>query len=274
MKYVASINVLLVLTFCFLGKAWAEEYALVWSDEFEVDGEPNQINWRYEQGFVRNKELQYYQPENVECREGLLVIEGRRERRRNSKYQKGSKDWRTNTEFAEYTSGSLNTKGLHDWQYGIFEVRARIKTHNGLWPGIWFMGVNGKWPTCGEIDLMEYYGGHILANACWGPWDITKIPIRSFNDHKWDEKFHIWKMHWDSDSIRLYMDDQLLNEIDIRKTTNAKNNGPKNPFRQPHYLLINLAIGGLWGGNPSNTQFPTKFEIDYVRVFQKRKIMR
>jgi beta-glucanase (GH16 family) len=252
-------------------------YQLVWADEFEVDGKPDPKNWVFEHGFCRNRELQWYQPENAVCRNGLLVIEGRRERRANPHYQPDHTDWRKSRPFAEYTSASLTTRGLHSWRYGKFEVKARFRTRSGLWPAIWFCGVEGQWPSNGEIDLMEYYAGNILANAGWGTaepwtaqWDSSRTPVESFGDPRWEEKFHVWRMEWDRESIRLSMDDRLLNTIDLRKTLNPTDRGPKNPFRQPQYLLLNLAIGGDHGGDPSPTPFPTVYEIDYVRVFQKR----
>jgi len=256
----------------------ADGYKLVWADEFDKDGEPNPKNWTYEKGFVRNEELQLYQPENAICKDGMLVIEGRRERKENPGYKKDSKNWRESRKFAEYTSACVLTRGLHSWQYGRFEVKARIKTKNGLWPAIWFLGTSGEWPSCGEIDLMEFYKGNILANACWGTkkrwsakWDATKTPVASFNDPEWDQKFHIWRMDWDKDAIKLYLDDKLLNTIDVEKAVNQDpERGPKKPFQQPHYLLLNLAIGGQAGGDPSKTEFPTKYEIDYVRVYQKQ----
>ena len=139
------------------------------------------------------------------------------------------------------------------------------------------MGIDGRWPSNGEIDLMEFYGGNILANACWGgntggkvKWDESKEPVVSFADPKWDEQFHVWRMDWDSKGIKLYVDDMLLNSIDLTETINATDRGPTNPFQQPHYLLLNLAIGGNAGGDPSQTAFPTRYEIDYVRVYQQR----
>jgi beta-glucanase (GH16 family) len=252
-------------------------YRLVWADEFDKDGKPDPKNWVYENGFVRNNELQWYQPENAFCKDGMLIIEGRRESKPNKNFKEGSGNWKEKRKNAEYTSASLKTSGLHSWKYGRFEVKARIKAQPGLWPAIWFLGVEGEWPSCGEIDLMEYYGGNILANACWGTkkqweakWDSSKEPVASFNDPKWDEKFHVWRMDWDSQSIKLYVDDILLNTIDVTKTINPTDRGPRNPFQQPHYLLLNLAIGGNSGGDPSKTQFPTRYEVDYVRVYQQQ----
>lgn len=122
---------------------------------------------------------------------------------------------------------------------------------------------------------MEYYGGKLLANAAWlgdrryePAWDSTEHPLANFNDPAWADKFHDWRMDWDRDHIRLYVDGQLLNEIDVAAATN--HDGERSqPFREPKYILLNLAIGGTRGGDPSATKFPARFEVDYVRVFQR-----
>jgi beta-glucanase (GH16 family) len=249
-------------------------YRLVWADEFDKDGPPDPCNWTYERGFVRNEEFQWYQPDNARCEKGLLVIEARRERKQNPNYDPNSGNWKKNREYSEYTSASATTRGLHDWMSGRFEMRGRIDTRPGLWPAFWTLGVEGRWPSGGEIDIMEYYQGALLANAAWASekpgaaeWDDVKIPITDFNDPDWSMKFHIWRMDWDVNSIKLYVDEHLLNTIDLQKTFNKDKQG-KNPFRQPHYIILNLAVGGSRGGDPSNTKFPAKFEIDYVRVFR------
>jgi len=251
-------------------------YHLVWADEFDRNGSPDPQGWTFERGFVRNNELQWYQPENAFCTGGVLTIEGRRERKPNPDFGAEPKTWQNKREWINYTSASLVTKGLHSWQYGIFEVRARFKTQDGLWPAIWFMGLDGEWPDCGEIDMMEYYLGSIHANACWGTgrqwqgmWDIKIKPVQSFGDPAWDEKFHVWRMEWDSHEIKLSVDGLPLSTIDISHATNPGNTEPRNPFHQPHSLLINLAIGGDAAGDPAKTPFPTRYEIDYVRVYQK-----
>lgn len=253
-----------------------EGYELVWADEFDTDGMPDSNNWTYERGFVRNEELQWYQPENARCEGGLLIIEGRREKIKNPNYTSYSTNWKQNREYAEYTSSSLTTRDIHSWQYGRFVMKAKIDTRPGLWPAFWTLGVEGSWPHCGEIDIMEYYKGLLLANAAWGSkqrwkpiWDDFRKPISEFNDPNWSDKFHVWRMDWDQQSIELYVDNILLNIVNLSETFNEDSDG-KNPFRQPHYIILNLAIGGTAGGDPSETQFPAKYEIDYVRIYKEQ----
>ena len=250
-------------------------WKLVWADEFTTNGPPDPQKWTFERGFVRNNELQWYQPDNARCENGLLIIEGRQEKRPNPTYQPNSSNWKTNRPTIDYSAASLKTSGLHSWQYGRFAMRGRIDTSPGLWPAFWTLGVAGEWPSNGEIDIMEYYRGDLLANVAWGTskrytakWSTTKKPVASFNDPDWATKFHIWRMDWDQTAIRLYVDDELLNTVLLTETINQDGTG-KNPFHQPHYMLLNLAIGGDNGGNPSATKFPNRFEVDYVRVYQK-----
>ncbi|HPC95511.1 MAG TPA: glycoside hydrolase family 16 protein [Sedimentisphaerales bacterium] len=252
------------------------QYRLVWADEFDKDGRPDPNHWTCEQGFVRNEELQWYQPDNARCENGLLIIEARRERLPNPNYDPDSGDWRRSRQFAEYTSACLKTSGRHNWTFGRFEMRGRIDTRAGLWPAFWTLGSARPWPGCGEIDIMEYYRGLLLANACWAGerrwaaiWDDLKKPITDFgNPAEWSSKFHVWRMDWDKESIKLYIDDELLNTIELNKTVN-RTPDRANPFHEPHYILLNLAVGGANGGDPSPTEFPARFEIDYVRVYQR-----
>ncbi len=252
---------------------------LVWADEFNTNGKPNPEFWRYEKGFVQNEELQWYQEENATYANGALIIEGRREEIQNPKFKVGSQDWRANRETAHYTSASINTRRQKEWLYGRFEIRARIDTAMGSWPAIWTLGVNKPWPSNGEIDIMEFYRVNnvptILANVAWGTdkpyiakWDTERIPFSHFlaKDPEWTKKFHIWRMDWTKESIRLYLDDELLNTTLVSETVNPDG---FNPFTKPQYLLLNLAIGGN-GGNPDRSKFPIKYEVDYVRVYQEK----
>jgi beta-glucanase (GH16 family) len=250
-------------------------YTLVWSDEFNNDGKPDTASWDYEKGFVRNQELQWYQPENAVCRKGLLVIEARKETRPNPLYDANSKDWRRSRPEILYTSACLITRRKQEWQYGRFEMRGRIPVDAGIWPAWWTLGVNKPWPGNGEIDIMEYYKGKLLANiACLGKdgkaqWFSNTFATDSLGGKKWADAFHVWRMDWSGSSISLFVDDVLLNKVEMAQLVN-KDGKEFNPFMQPHYMLLNLALGGMNGGDPTNTAFPQTFEVDYVRVYQKK----
>ena len=250
---------------------------LVWADEFDCERHLSSNHWGYEEGFVRNRELQWYQRDNAYCNDGVLVLEAKRELVHNDTFDANSDNWRQRRRYAQFSSASVTTKGKHDWLYGVFEVRAKIKAEHGLWPAIWFLGAEGDWPSNGEIDLMEYYRGMILANVAWADkgrfraiWDSRKIPISDFDDPKWEQKFHVWKMEWTESSIKLFVDDELLNEVSLKDTINQSHSQIVNPFHKPQYLRLNLAVGGQQGGSVSHTEFPSQFLIDYVRVYQKK----
>lgn len=263
-----------------------EGYHLVWNDEFNSDGKPSK-DWTYEQGFQRNEEWQWYQSYNATVKDGCLVIEGRKERVKNPNYVAGSSDWKTNREYAEYTSSCVTTQFSHQFMYGRFEVRAKIPTSSGAWPAIWLLGNKWEWPQNGEIDMLEYYIKNgkpsILANACWGSnkqwtavWNESVTPFTHFTDKdkEWTEKYHVWRMDWDKSFIRLYLDDELLNEIDLSLTNNQGYGGNhENPFSNDvagfgAYILLNLAIGSN-GGTPDDSKFPLHYYVDYVRVYQQ-----
>jgi len=250
---------------------------LVWNEEFNYKGKPDSAYWRYEMGFVRNQEIQWYQSDNANCVNGVLLIEGRREQFNNPKYDSVSTNWKNSRKKVLYSSASINTRGKKQWLYGRFEIRARIDTAMGAWPAIWTLGTINPWPSNGEIDLMEFYRikntPTILANVAWGTsqrsvakWDGEKRPLAEFTskDNDWVRKFHIWRMDWTKDSINLYLDDELLNACPLSQTINADGT---NPFINPQYLLLNLALGSN-GGDPEKTLFPIRFEVDYVRVYQ------
>ena len=251
-----------------------EAYQLVWSDEFDGDGPVDESKWRFEQGFERNGELQWYQKDNAVRKDGLLVIEARREKIPNPRFQEGTRDWKRNRKEANYSSASLTTAGKHDWTFGRFEIRAKFDIQAGLWPAIWTTG-RGRWPHGGEIDILEYYSGRIYANFCWaGPggrdvWNTGSHSIGRFDPRGWKDRFHVWVMEWDEESIRIWMDGILLNTQPMKDVKNL-NGEPVNPFLAPQAMRLNLAIGGRQGGDPSRTTFPQRYEVDYVRIYQKK----
>jgi beta-glucanase (GH16 family) len=249
----------------------SDAWKLVWSDEFDQDGRPDPARWTYESGFVRNQEAQWYRPENAWCEKGMLIIEGRRERWKNPNFEAGSTSWTRSREFAEYTSASVTTKGIQSWRYGRFEMRARIDTRAGLWPAFWTLGVERPWPRNGEVDIMEFYRGELLANLIWQGTPRTasftrRKPIASFAGAEWSSQFHVWRMDWDENRIVITVDGEVLNDSELDRAANPDGT---NGFREPHYLILNLAIGGTAGGDPAGTKFPARFEIDWVRVYQK-----
>jgi len=250
------------------------ELSLVWSDEFDGSGPLDATKWTFEEGFKRNRELQWYQAENAFREDGYLVIEGRRENRPNPTHEPGSDDWRLGRANIEYTSASVISRDLFDWQYGRLEVRAKVTNYTGTWPAIWTLGVDCEWPSNGEVDVMENYGGDILANFAWGTnrrwnaqWDSSHTPVPTLGEG-WTDDFHIWALHWTEGQMVITLDDAVLNTVDLNTTTNgsAACEG-QNPFRQRHYLLLNLALGGA-GGTVDDLAFPTRYLVDYVRLYQ------
>lgn len=280
-------------------------YKLVWHDEFDKDGALNAADWGYEQGFVRNQELQWYQPDNAVCKDGFLVIEARKENKPNPRYIAPATSAATGTLPAngrgrggrggtaaggwqnrpgiEVTSASVNTRGKHQFLYGRFEIRAKIDVRSGSWPAFWTLGTQGGWPANGEIDIMEYYRDMLLFNVAWAgnpggapnangaTWNSVRTQLRTL-PMGWADGFHTWRMDWDEKAIKLFLDEKQVNEQDLGKAlnTNPGRGAPQSPFTTaPAYILLNQAIGGQNGGDPTNTQFPIKFYVDYVRVWQK-----
>ena len=236
-------------------------WTLVFADEFETPGSLDPAKWGYDLGYIANDEKQYYtsRSENVRAEGGSLVIEGRRET-----YQGYG-----------YTSASINTRGRFEFLYGRVEVRAKLPTGNGTWPAIWMLGTNiGQvgWPTCGEIDIMENVGFdplriHASVHSAAYNHRIGTQKTASVTIPNPSQDFHVYAMEWYADHIDVFVDGQ--------KYFTFRNEGTGSrtwPFDKPQYLLLNLAIGGSWGGQQGidETQFPKRYLIDYVRVYQQR----
>ncbi len=239
------------------------DWKLVWSDEFDRDGAPDPQRWTHDTGSRGwgNHELEFYTDrlENARVEQGRLIIEARREKFKNN----------------DYTSARLVTKNHGDWTYGRFEIRAKLPAGRGTWPAIWMLPTvwnlgDGGWPDNGEIDIMEHVGhdpGAIHASththAHQWPNHTQRTAIIKRSDVS--AAFHTYAMEWDADEIRIYLDDQHY-------FTSRKDGGDWKswPFFRDFHLILNLAVGGDWGGEKGVDPaiFPQRMEIDYVRVYQ------
>ncbi|MCX8532639.1 glycoside hydrolase family 16 protein [Chryseobacterium luquanense] len=235
---------------------------LIWSDEFNYKGLPDSTKWNYDVGGngYGNNEAQFYTKnrlENARVENGNLLIEAKKE------------NWEKN----KYTSARLLTKGKFSFQYGTVEVRAKLPKGRGTWPAIWMMSENMKeWPDDGELDIMEHVGlnqGFVHASV------HTKKYNHIINTQKTDtlfvkdvsEKFHVYKADWTPEKIDVYIDDQKFFTYENKEKTYEA-----WPFDQPYFIILNLAVGGFWGGKEGidDSVFPQKYFIDYVRVYQKQ----
>jgi beta-glucanase (GH16 family) len=250
----------------------AGEWQLVWSDEFNYTGLPDNTKWSYKEGLERNGEEQYYtraRKENARVESGVLIIEARNELFKNPRYKPNSLNFKEDREYAQYTSAALITLSKASWKYGRIEVRAKLPQGSGVWPAIWTLGENMPsvgWPKCGEIDIMEYFGNRpnqITSNAHYSINGKTKSQHGDFELSSYDD-FHIFAIEWGQDRIDFFFDGTKYNSLSL----NSAGDEMYNPFRQNHYLLLNLAIGGN-SGRINGSNLPQKFVIDYVRVYQK-----
>ena len=253
-------------------------YRLVWSDEFNYQGRPDSTKWAFEYGLKRNLEKQYYLDslKNARVEKGLLILETHKEKIKNDAFvSKEEKDWKQNWEFANYTAPSLTTKGIAEWTYGRIEIRAKLPKGVGLWPAFWMIGANYdevRWPECGEIDIMEHVG--FDADSIFGT-----IHTKAYNHMKGTEKgkkifidkpydsFHVFAIEWTPEKIDFILDDTIYNHIENEHKTTYE-----WPFDQDFHLKINIAVGGMLGGQKGidDAVFPQQMIIDYVRVFEKK----
>ena len=245
------------------------QWAPRWSDEFDTPGRPDPQRWTYEQGRVRNGEAQYYtvdRAENARVEGGHLIITARKE------------PW----EGATCTSASLTTLGKFALTYGKIEIRAKIPRGRGTWPALWTLGdyqpvageTNGGgsgWPACGEIDLVEYVGMHperLFFTVHTKAFNHTKGTQRGHNipvATPWAE-FHRYGLVWTPERLEWFFDGQPIFAF-----ANDGKGRDTWPFDKPQYLLMNLAIGGGWGGQQGIDEalFPAELRVDYVRTWQK-----
>lgn len=250
--------------------AKAPEWKMIWNDEFNgKDGSAvDSSKWTNEVGGSGwgNRELQYYTDRltNVSQSHGLLRINALKE-------QYTGSDKIT----SDYTSARLTTRKSLSLTYGRFEARIKLPQGQGLWPAFWLLGQDIEtigWPNCGEIDIMEYIGKEpsTIYGTIHGPgYSGAKGLGGSFslkNNERFSDSFHVFALEWEPDALRFYCDGKLYKTLapsNLRRDT-------KWVFDHPHFLLLNLAVGGIWPGNPdATTVFPQSMYVDYVRVYQR-----
>jgi beta-glucanase (GH16 family) len=252
----------------------AQEWKLVWSDEFDYVGLPDPAKWDYEEGFIRNNEAQYYtraRKENARVEDGMLIIEGRKEQFANARFNPDAKRGPTSRPSADYTAASIITRNKARWTFGRIEVRAKLPQGRGVWPAIWMLGTSGRWPAGGEIDIMEFVGHSpklVHATVHFQKDGQHRSSGNKLAVEKPFDDFHVYAVEWFPDRMDFYFDQQKYHTFPI---TQADNNND-NPFRKPQYLLINLALGGGWGGQIDESIFPQKFLVDYVRIYQQSEM--
>lgn len=249
--------------------AAANNYKLVWSDEFNEGTLPDPKKWSYRTGDgcpvlcgYGNNEWQWYtdaRAKNARIEDGKLIIEAHKE-------DMGTK---------HYTSARLNSRYKGDWLYGRFEIRAKMPSGRGTWPAIWMMPTDmkyGKWPNSGEIDIMEHVGhksdevsGTVHTenfNHIMGTHKGVHHPFLGS-----EEKFHTYGINWTEEKIQFFVDDDMYFTFE-----NSGKGAADYPFDKKFYMILNLAIGGNLGGQQGvdPNAFPTRMEVDFVRVYQSK----
>lgn len=237
---------------------------LVWSDEFDKAGLPDATKWAYDIGGNGwgNNELQFYtdrRPENARVENGKLVIEARKE------------DYQAR----KYTSARLITQGKKTWKYGRIEVMAKLPKGVGTWPAIWMLGENigtAGWPKCGELDIMEHVGyeeGVVHGTIHSEAYNHTKNTQKEgkVTVPNVTTEFHLYSMEWTDKEIIFLVDGQ---QFYIVQRSALGGSESQWPFDQPFFLILNIAVGGNWGGlkGVDDSIWPQRMEVDYVRIYQ------
>ncbi|MEO6132663.1 MAG: family 16 glycosylhydrolase [Saprospiraceae bacterium] len=240
-------------------------YNLVWRDEFAGDV-LNSADWSFENGNGcpnncgwGNNESEYYRPDNISLVNGFLVITAKKQQ----------------YEGFEYTSSKIVTKGKQQFKFGRIDMRAALPEGKGIWPALWMLGSNIDavgWPACGEFDIMELTGdvpNRVVGTVHYGS-DLANHHYNSVSkfagsNDSYQEKFHVYSLNWENNLVQFLVDDEIYSTI-----RPADLNGQPWPFNKFFYFIFNVAVGGVWPGQPdSSTKFPQYMIVDYVRVFQK-----
>lgn len=239
-------------------------YELVWSQDFNYRGAVDEKTWSFEEGFIRRNEKQYYTKRDIN---NVLVSKGNL-----SLIAQNIKDKHNSTFIS---SGSINTKGKFEFTYGFVEARVKLPKGLGSWAALWTLGANQdlvKWPMCGEIDVFEYLyktPEFYYSNAHYMNYkkylDFYGTHRRAYKHpiSPSQNEFHIFSIYWSEKSIYYFYDYNMVTKFNF-KNSNVFNDA----FNKPHYIIVNLALGG-WGGDIDYSSFPIYFDIDYIRVFQR-----
>lgn len=242
-----------------------KKWKLVWSDEFNYKGVPDSTKWGYQTGRSGwgNNELQLYtaaDTNNAKVQNGLLFITARN----------------AGTGKNKYTSARMVTKNKGDWKYGKLEVKAKLPKGRGLWPAIWMLSTDdayGGWPESGEIDVMEHVG--YMKDSMFGSLHSktynhvigTQKTKGVFIAHPYDQ-FHLYGVEWTPDHITFLLDNKVYYQV-----ANEHKGHEGWPFDKRFYLLLNVAVGGNWGGKEGldESVFPAAMQVDYVRMYEMAK---
>ena len=284
-----------------------EGWKLSWSEEFDKDGLVDEDVWKYEVGFVRNHEPQYYtraRKENCCVKDGVLTITARKETWANEDFGKQKSGWKFGIKEAKYTSADITTK--RTFLYGRIEIRAQLPNGWGAWPALWTLGDSLRkpkddpdywnWPCSGEMDIVEIWGNSPLRVAACFHTSTDGFKQKANEHHTVvgggdihckgagenpSEGFHTYTLDWYEDKVCIFYDGKRYGKCDLDRA-NWKDGS--NPFRKPHFLLMNLALGG-WGNkvvdedwtDPKTgkvvpaAKFPMEMKVDWVRYYTREK---
>ena len=262
MKYLTILLTLILAVACSSNNTGSRK--LVWSDEFDKPGLPDESKWSYDtDGNATgwgNNEWQFYtikKSENAFVKDGMLHIRAVRE----------------SISDKQYSSARLVTKGKGDWLYGRIEVRAKLPGARGIWPAIWMLPTDwayGGWPKSGEIDIMEHVGfmpDSVFASVHTESYNhvIGTQRTKGYHLRSAPSRFHVYALEWDVETIKAYVDNDLY-------LTFKKEAGDSKvwPFDKKFHLLLNVAVGGNWGAvqGVDPDAFPQEMIVDYVRIYQ------
>lgn len=254
-----------------LDTAGYQGYELVWSEEFDQDGRPNSAYWNYDEGYMRNEEAQDYlkdDPRTSRIEGGDLVIEAFKDP------HEGINKWTGEPYHFDYSSAELTTKGKVDFQYGRLDIAAKIPTGRGVWPAFWMRPTDALEGKYAEIDIMEYVWGNTEDHNTY----YVTLHTQATNDglaERWsgntssptlESNYHLYSLVWDEEMIQVLFDNEVV-------CTAEKEEGMTLdywPFDQPFYLIMNIAVGGGWGGSwgIDETIFPKQMNVKYIRYYK------